>query len=249
LKCSQLKKGFVFSFKFVIFIILFLLVFFLLSYRTVPKAPSPCGKELECFSNTYTSKGKIIIDPGHGGDDGGAVSANGDKEKDLCLDYSLFLGDILRSMGYEVILTRDTDLMLETPGAPTKKSGDVTARVKVANNNPEAFFVSIHMNKFPQSKYSGLQVFYSKNHNKSELLANRIQDRVVTDLQPWNNRLPKLSAGDIFVLDRITSPAVLIECGFLSNEKELMLLKSEEYRRQMCFIIAHALDGVSVGQG
>ena len=245
MKCCDIRKSLEFSLKFIVFITLFILVFVLLSFRQLPKGPSPCLQDVACFDTAFFKKGKVIIDPGHGGADGGAVSEKGDKEKDFCLEYSLTLGAYLQSMGYEVLYTRDSDVMLESTGASTKKGADLKARVKLAKENPDAVFVSIHMNKFPQTKYSGLQVFYSKNDYRSELVATLIQNRICKDLQPQNTRSVKAAGGDIFVLDRILSPAILIECGFLSNENELLLLKSEEYQKQMCFVIAHALDASS----
>lgn len=183
----------------------------------------------------------FVIDPGHGGLDGGAIASDGTCEKEINLSLSLMLGEFLEASGARVVYTRTEDLMLETPGAPTKKSGDVMARVALAKSNPDATFVSIHMNKFPQKQYKGLQVFFSDNHPESELIAHRVQETVARYLQPDNNRSVKKAGSEIYVLDRIQGPAILIECGFLSNDEECRLLKSEDYLRRMAFVLARAL--------
>ncbi len=196
------------------------------------------------FANAVTdgmNRPVFVIDPGHGGIDGGALAPDGTPEKEINLSLSLMLGEFLEAAGAEVVYTRTDDVMLETPGAPTKKSGDVMARVAVAKNNPDADFVSIHMNKFPQKQYKGLQVFFSDNHAESELLAHSVQENVARYLQPDNNRSAKKAGSEIYVLDRIQTPAILIECGFLSNDEEYRLLKSEDYLRRLAFIIAHSL--------
>ena len=115
------------------------------------------------------------------------------------------------------------------------------ARVAVSKNNPRSVFISLHMNKFPQEQYRGLQVFYSDNNPKSQLLAQGIQQSVALHLQPDNQREPKCVSHQIFVLDRIQAPAVLIECGFLSNPQELILLKNDAYLRMMAFVLSHTL--------
>lgn len=183
----------------------------------------------------------FVIDPGHGGMDGGAIADDGTCEKDLNLSFSLRLGEYLESAGAKVVFTRTEDIMLEYPGAPTKKSGDVMRRVLIAKEHPEAVFVSIHMNKFPQTQYRGLQVFYSDNHKESEKIAGKIQENVIHYLQQENQREAKSVGNEIFVLDRLQSPAVLIECGFLSNPDELKLLQNDVYLSRLAFIVAHSL--------
>lgn len=185
---------------------------------------------------------KIIIDAGHGGMDGGAISG-GLLEKELNLDLSLVLRDMLRAAGFDVIMTRSDDNMLIWEGAPTAKSGDLRARTEIAGANPDAIFVSIHMNKFPSASVHGVQLYYSPNNEESRVIADGIRDGVRMYLQPWNERPLKAAGSNIYVLDRIKSPAVLVECGFLSNEGEAALLSSEDYRRTLALVISSSLIG------
>lgn len=194
---------------------------------------------LESYKDTATLvRRRLIIDAGHGGKDGGAVSVTGTQEKQLNLDISLTLCDMLHALGYEVIMTRDDDIELTHTDGGTRKMQDLLGRLKIARDNPDAVFVSIHMNKFPIEKYSGLQVYYSQNDEQSLELAQRIQNNVKTYIQQENNRKVKKADSSIFLLHKITSPAVLIECGFLSNNNEASLLDTVEYRTKLSAVIA-----------
>ena len=114
---------------------------------------------------------------------------------------------------------------------------DLAARLKIAKETPNSIFVSIHMNAFPQTQYSGLQVYYSKNDASSKKIADLIQSNVKKYLQSSNNRKTKSATSSIFLLDRLETPAVLIECGFLSNDEECKLLSTNEYRKKLSFVI------------
>lgn len=186
----------------------------------------------------------LIIDAGHGGEDGGTIGKNGVYEKDLNLQISQKLNEIAISCGYKTVMTRSEDILLYDRNVDyngRKKALDLLARVKITQEYDNAIFVSIHMNAFPDSKYSGLQVYYSKNCEKSKEIAESIQNATREHLQPSNNRMIKAADSSIFVLDRITHPAVLIECGFLSNEEECSLLSSEEYQQKLALAIFSAV--------
>lgn len=186
-------------------------------------------------------KKTIIIDPGHGGADPGAVGANGSLEKELNLELSLTLCDLLEMSGFDVIMTRDDDRMLTTDDGTSKKSQDLSARLSVARDHPDALFVSIHMNKFPDSSVHGVQVYYSKNHQSSRALAEEIRKYVTASVQPSNKRQIKEATSAIFILDRIENPAVLVECGFISNSMEEALLRDREYRTALATAICGAI--------
>lgn len=190
---------------------------------------------------TWTVPQTIIIDAGHGGEDGGASSADGTKEKDLNLSVALNLGKLLESDGYSVIYTRADDSMLYTTSEGSKKMQDLKNRLKIAKENEEAVFISIHMNKFTQEKYSGLQVFYSNNNKASEQLAKIIQTNTHDFQQNENNREIKAAGSNIYLLHNIKNPAVLVECGFLSNPKECEKLKDETYRKEIALVIYSSL--------
>ena len=186
----------------------------------------------------------VVLDPGHGGEDGGAVSKSGILEKDLNLAIAKRVESYLKKMGISVICTRSEDILLYDKNADyegRKKMLDLAARLKIAKETENAVFVSIHMNSFPETQYSGLQVYYSGNDPRSSTLANLIQKRVREELQPTNSRKTKEATSSIYLLDRITSPAVLIECGFLSNAEECQKLSTEEYQDRLAEILAVAI--------
>ncbi len=185
-----------------------------------------------------TERRKIVIDPGHGGKDGGAVSHSGTSEKLLTLDISLTMREVMHILGYDTVMTREDDTELTHISGGTRKMQDLKGRLEVAEKNPDAIFVSIHINKFPIPKYRGLQVYYSPNHRDSEGLALALKDTVRTLLQPDNDRPIKRAGSNIFLLDRITSPSILVECGFVSNPEEAALLDSYEYRCRLSKVIA-----------
>ncbi len=188
------------------------------------------------------NKDIYIIDPGHGGFDGGAVGQTGVLEKDINLDIAIHLQELFSMSGIEAFLTRTTDVLLynENDGR-SKKAQDVRNRVSFTKSFVNPVFVSIHQNKFPVSKYSGLQVYYSPHNSSSKLLAESIQSEVKSKLQNDNNREVKKSGSTIFVLKNLDCPAVLVECGFLSNPKEEALLSDCKYRKKLALCIFSAL--------
>lgn len=179
----------------------------------------------------------FVIDAGHGGADGGASTPDGTFEKDLNLSVALNLGMMLESSGKNVIYTRDGDYMLGGNSTGSRKMQDLSARLKYGNETPNAVFISIHMNKFAQSKYSGLQVFYSDNNELSQKLAGIIQSNSGKFLLPDNDREIKKAGSNIYLLKNMKNPAVLVECGFLSNPAECEKLKSESYRMELAAVI------------
>ena len=182
----------------------------------------------------------VVIDAGHGGQDGGAVADDGTLEKDLNLSLATSLGKILREMGADVVLTRDEDIMYADNDSSHKKLDDLTHRIKTAEDAGNCIFISIHMNKFPVPKYSGAQVYYPANVPGSEELAQSVQSAIKEYLQSENDRTIKKSGDNIYILTKLSCPAVLVECGFMSNPEELEKLKSEEYRNKIALIIAKA---------
>ena len=183
----------------------------------------------------------VIIDAGHGGPDGGTSGDDGTLEKDLNLQIAHKLNDILQSMGIETVMTRTEDISIHDDTAETirqKKVSDLKNRLSIINNTDDAIFVSIHQNHFSSSKYSGTQVFYSKNNPLSKNLAESIRLPIVSYLQSSNTREIKKSGSEIYLLNNAQAPAVMVECGFLSNWAETQKLKDEEYQQKLAFIIA-----------
>ncbi len=186
----------------------------------------------------------ILLDPGHGGEDGGAVGVSGVLEKDLNLMISTTLYDLFRFSGYDVRATRDEDVMLYDRNADykgKKKILDLAARLEIANSTMPDLFVGIHMNSFPQEKYSGLTVYYSPNKPQSLDAAEALRSDVIRCLQPDNKRELKAAGSNIYILNRIEYPAILIECGFLSNSAECNMLSDAEYRQRLSFVIFSSL--------
>lgn len=185
----------------------------------------------------------IVIDAGHGGEDGGASIYGGAPEKELNLLISCDLRDMLEAVGFKVVMTRTEDILLYDKNSDYhghKKSMDLANRLKIARATPGAIIVSIHMNAFPETKYSGLQVYYSKNNQGSRELAMAVQEINKNVISPTNDRKIKQAGSNIYLLDRFEGPAVLIECGFLSNDEERENLNSPEYRQKLaaCFLSA-----------
>lgn len=181
----------------------------------------------------------VIVDAGHGGFDGGTSS--GDLlEKELNLQIAKKLEMILLQEGIRVVMTRTEDEALTLDGQ-SGKSEDLRARLAITQQYPGGTLVSIHINQFPISKYSGSQVFYPKGDEVSQRLAQLIQDSIRTGLQPDNGREIKPVSGEVYLLDRVDIPAVLIECGFISNAAEAALLQSETYQQSLAECIAKAV--------
>lgn len=186
----------------------------------------------------------IIIDAGHGGEDGGTQSVSGILEKDINLSISLKVDALFQLLGFETILVREGDYLIYDFSSTTiseKKVSDIHNRMAIMTNNPNSIFLSIHQNYFEQSQYSGAQVFYSGNTEESEIIAGFLQDSIVTSLQVDNTREIKQSTTDIYLLYYAQSPAVMVECGFLSNEEEAQLLSDEQYQQQMATAIVSGI--------
>ena len=188
----------------------------------------------------------IVIDAGHGGEDGGASGEDGTKEKDLNLLVAQSLADILTAAGYDVRMTRTDDRLLYdlygdlTDYTGHKKTYDLRNRLRFTEEAGADLLLSIHMNKFPQPQYSGLQVYYSPTAPESRTVAEVIRNYTKLYLQPENERETKAATSSIYLLHRIQRPAVMGACGILSNEEELSRLKDDTYRRQLALVIACA---------
>ncbi len=187
---------------------------------------------------------KIIVDAGHGEPDGGAAGASGVLEKDLNLAVARFLEASLKEAGAEVIMTRKDDSGIfdaDSQSIRQKKRSDLSNRQKIMESAGADLFVSIHMNRFSDGRYSGPQVFYSVGDPASKTLAERVQKALVNDLNPPSVRKIKQAGSDIYLLKQATLPAVLVECGFLSNPKEERLLLTEDYQKRVAEAITHGI--------
>lgn len=187
---------------------------------------------------------KIIgIDPGHGGIDGGAVGISGVEEADINLKIALKLRRIVEDNGGIVIMTRENDEGLYTEKSKTvkeMKTEDLHNRKKIIENGNCDIFISIHLNSFEQSKYYGAQTFYGKDNEKSKKLAYCIQEQLRDELDKNNKRIPQESE-EVFLINELEIPSVLVECGFLSNPQEEQLLISDEYQEKIAISIFNGI--------
>ena len=190
-------------------------------------------------SNDSVSKRVIIIDAGHGGEDPGAIGVNGIYEKDLNLALALEIGNMLSEKGCTVVYTRTEDKMLYSQEENIKgmrKISDLKNRCLVTQNYENPILISIHMNTYGASKYSGLQVYYQNGSNESTALAKSIQTSVKETVQPQNTRSIK-NGENLYLLQNANGTGVIIECGFLSNNEECEKLSEKEYQKQLSFSI------------
>ena len=189
----------------------------------------------------------IVVDAGHGGEDGGASSDSGIAEKDINLRIAKMCGVILLAGGYDVRLSRTDDRMIYDmyddleDYTGQKKIFDLRNRVRFAEEADADVFVSIHLNKFCLARYSGLQVYYSPNESASSLYAESVKNTVRQFLQPANEREIKKATSSIYILSSIKVPAILVECGFLSNPEELSRLIDPAYDLSLALCISVAL--------
>ncbi|WP_061320701.1 N-acetylmuramoyl-L-alanine amidase CwlD [Clostridium botulinum] len=194
---------------------------------------------INIFSNSNSVKGKkiILIDPGHGGMDGGAVARDGTLEKDVNLEISKILKKNLKKEGYKVVMTREDDsgLYLEDKGKRVrqKKIEDLNKRCELKRTTKCDMFISIHLNMFDQSQYYGAQVWYSNNED-SKRLAHILQNNLREELDENNKRKEKAAKNSYKILrNNDEMPSVIVECGFLSNSMELEKLKSTDYQEKI----------------
>ena len=180
----------------------------------------------------------VVIDAGHGGVDGGATSCTGILESAFNLEIALKLNDLLHLLGIDTLLIRETDCSVYTEGntIAQKKVSDLKERVRIVNSTPNALLLSIHQNHFSAQKYSGAQVFYASTDG-SQLLAKNMQSAFLQTVNPGSNRQAKKADG-VYLMQHIQCPAVLVECGFLSNPQEEYLLRTPEYQQKICCVVA-----------
>ena len=185
---------------------------------------------------------KVILDAGHGGEDGGAVSASGCKESDINLQIALRLEQLLALLGAEPHMIRTQDVSVYTGSCDTlteKKVSDLKNRVKTVNAVTPAILVSIHQNHFSSQAYSGAQVFYGKTTGSSEL-ADCMQQSLRQGLDPNNKRDIK-RAEHVYLMEHAACPAILVECGFLSHPQEALLLQQDIYQTKLVCAIAQGV--------
>lgn len=209
----------------------------------IPAAAYANARALQTASQVQPIR-TVIVDAGHGGMDGGTVAADGTVEKEINLAIAKRLASVLECAGLRTVMTRTGDDSIHDPSCTTvraQKISDIRNRLRIMEQTEDSAFVSVHQNHFTEAKYHGTQVFYSGNDTRSEALAQCIQSAVVSTIQPENTREIKRSGTEIYLLYHAVRPAVMVECGFLSNPEETALLKSADYQTQMALAVAQGV--------
>ena len=187
----------------------------------------------------------VVIDAGHGGIDGGCVSVSGAAEKGINLSIVQTLRDALEILGFEVTCTREDDRSIHDSGVEgiaNQKLSDMKNRLAIINSREHAAVLSVHQNKYTDEKYSGAQMFYAKDSDDSRRLADCMKKQFVGLLQPNNTRETKPVGSEMYLIHNAKSPALMIECGFLSNPAEAKLLESASYQKKVAFTILTGLE-------
>lgn len=193
---------------------------------------------------------RIVIDAGHGGIDGGATSCTGVLESHINLQISLRLEELFHLLGYDTVMIRRTDESIYTEGntIASQKVSDLKERVRIANETDNAFLISIHQNTFSDSRYQGAQVFYA-DEKTSQSVARVMQQNLITILNPDSRRNAKKASG-VYLMEHITCPGVLIECGFLTNPEEERMLRDADYQKKLCAVIVSSVSAhLALDQG
>lgn len=197
------------------------------------------GRDMAVSGVPITNR-TIVLDPGHGGEDGGAVGSNGTVEKNINLQVALRVQALLEQNGCSVFMTRNEDVSIHDKGEEknsNRKISDLDNRKKMPGEYQADAFVSIHMNLYPQQQYHGAQVFYAEKPEQSMRLAQSIQDELREKADNTNQREIKAANGNIYVLDKSKVPSVVVECGFLSNPEEERKLQEDAYQQKLAFAI------------
>ena len=190
----------------------------------------------------------IVLDAGHGGEDGGAVSVSGTKESHLNLDIVLRIEQVMALCGMRTELIRSEDVSVHSSGdtISQRKNSDLKNRVSFVEQHTPAILVSIHQNHFSDGRYSGAQVFYADTE-ESKQLADLMQQSLCAGLDPSNHRKSK-QADSVYLMDQISCTGVLVECGFLSNSNEAQLLNTEDYQIKIACVVSSTLSRFMEGR-
>lgn len=202
------------------------------------------GRELSSAQSAFARDDErvtVVIDAGHGGEDGGASSKSGILESQLNLQIASMTRELLSFAGVRTKMVRTDDVSVWTEGESIqqKKVSDLKNRVRFVNETPNALLLSIHQNFFPEAKYHGAQVFYAGTDG-SEALAKHIQRALRKTADPENKRQCK-PAESVYLMQKVSCTAVLVECGFLSNEPEAQRLTEKAYQQKLAAAVCGAL--------
>lgn len=183
----------------------------------------------------------VILDAGHGGEDGGAESHTGIHESHINLSIVLKTDAIFGLFGVKTKLTRTEDISLHSEGANTlsaKKKSDLKNRAALINSVENGILISIHQNSFTDSRYGGAQVFYQKDNEESAKFAKITQEILRKTLDPSNDRKAARISDSVYLMKAVKCTAIVVESGFLSNHREANLLSNDEYQKKIASAVA-----------
>ena len=192
-------------------------------------------------ADTEESQECLVIDPGHGGIDGGAIAFNGTKESDINLSISQKLQALAELFGVHTVMTRNDDSS-RSDHASYSEHEDLVHRTELINAVPRAVLISIHQNYYPTSQPSGAQVLYVSGE-ASRALGEKTHAELVSYLQPDNRRLAEPASEKLYITSHVRCPAILVECGFLSNLTDLKNLEDDGYQTSLSLVLFHAYLG------
>lgn len=214
----------------------------LLVYICAGKLPAmTAGNSNSGGEGKETQRKTILIDPGHGGIDPGKISVTGTNEKKINLEIAMKVEKLLTKQGYEVIMTREDDNGLYKDSDSNKKVADMKKRCLMAEETNADILVSIHQNSYQSEGVKGAQVFYYSNSEEGKRLAEAIQGKFREILDTGNGREAK-SNNNYYILLNVKCPAVIAECGFLSNYEEAELLEKDSYQEKVAEAVAKGIE-------
>lgn len=225
-----------------IFVILFAGLFFLSAPLLIVLEVKGARQPSQAFYPAAYQGRVLVLDAGHGGEDGGAVSSAGDKESDINLAIVLRLEQLMGLYGVPVVLTRSDDRSIHDQGADTlreKKVSDLNNRLALVSGLENCILLSVHQNSYTDPRYSGAQVFYTAS-DKSRQWAEQTQELLRQGLDPANDRAAKKISDTVYLMNHVTCPAILVECGFMSNGEEVSLLLTSGYQTKIAAALAAA---------
>lgn len=223
--------------KFIIVALILAILFSVFFYHITKRLEAE-----ETFVPRRFSGETLVIDPGHGGEDGGAVSVSGVSESVLNLAVARRLDLIMGLYGVDTLMLRTEDVSLHDPGAGTvreRKVSDLHNRTDTVNRTENAILISIHQNSFTDPQYDGAQVFYAPTEG-SQFFAEYTQELLRVSLSPGNDRQAKPIPSSVYLMNHIGCKGILVECGFVTNPEEDLLLQTPDYQLKLAVALAGA---------
>lgn len=182
-------------------------------------------------------KWTVVIDAGHGGNDPGKIGVDDSLEKELNLIIAKKVQKLLEQQDVEVVMTRESDAGLYEEQTSNKKVQDMKNRCALINETQPDCVVSIHQNSYHEEYVTGAQVFYYGTSQEGQRLAETIQEKLISHVDPENHRQAKANES-YYLLKKTEVPIVIVECGFLSNWEEAKKLQEDSYQNKIAWAVS-----------